>query len=194
MNKEKKLEIFSEQCNSCKACNLSASRSQVVLGQGNSDTSLMIIGEAPGEEEDKQGKSFMGKEAGQLFDKILASVDIRREDIWITNTCKCRTPEDRAPHAKEVKACRELLLNEILLIAPKMIVLMGNVPLFSFTKRRGITKDRGWVDDALLAMPIYATLHPASLLHGGEAQIDKKKHMVWEDWKNISARLEELDG
>ena len=190
--KLKKLKLFEEQNKDCKACSLSASRTQVVFGQGNSDTSLMIIGEAPGQEEDEQGKSFMGKEAGQLFDKILASVNINREEIWITNACMCRTPEDRAPYAKEIKACGELLLHEIFIIHPKVIVIMGNVPLFSFTKRRGITKNRGWIEDSLLPIPIYATLHPASLLHGGEAQIEKKKHMVWEDWKAIKVKLEEL--
>ncbi len=191
MSKQRRLELFKKQWEDCNRCNLSASRTQVVFGHGNPDTPLMIIGEAPGQEEDEQGNFFVGK-ADKLTNKILESVKIRREDIWITNTCLCRPPNDRNPYVKEIKACRARLLTEIAIINPKIVVLTGNIPLLAFTKKRGITKNRGWQDTPFI-FDVYATLHPASLFHGSAEQIKKKKQMVWEDWKIISTRLGELN-
>lgn len=191
--KLKRLELFKEQWKDCEKCSLSASRTQVVFGNGNSDSSLMIIGEAPGKDEDEQGNPFVEEKTQELLNKILSCVNLKRENIWITNTCLCRPPSDRTPYAKEIKACQGRLLTEIAIVNPKIIVLTGNIPLFAFTKKRGITKNRGWVDTPI-HIPVYATLHPASLFHGGEEQIEKKKRMVWEDWKAIAAKLEELNG
>lgn len=187
-----KLKLFKEDWKDCKRCNLSTHRTQVVFGRGNLDTDLVIIGEAPGKEEDEQGIPLVGK-ADEMLNKILTSVDIRREDIWITNTCLCRPPDDRNPYSKEIKACKSRLLIELSIINPKIVVLAGNIPLLAFTKKRGITKNRGW-QDTVFAFNVYATLNPASVFHGSEAQIEKKKRMIWEDWKAIKARLEEVNG
>lgn len=191
-NKQTRLDKLENDWKDCEACNLSANRTQVVFGHGNLEASLMVIGEAPGENEDEQGIPFVGK-AGTLFNKILESVSIRRKDIWITNTCLCRPPNNRNPYAKEIKACQSRLLTEMSIVSPSVVVLIGNIPLFAMTKKKGITKNRGWVDTPF-HFPVYATLHPASLFHGSAEQIEKKKQMVWDDWKVIAARLEELNG
>lgn len=191
--KSKRLKVLNDEWSDCTKCGLADIRTQVVNGTGNPESRLVLIGEAPGRDEDINGALFVG-ETGQLFDKILAAVDIKRDDIWITNTCLCRPKvdengrENRALKMKEINACRPRLQAEMRIIGPELIVLMGNSPLLMTTGKRGITKHRGWVvkpDDNNL-VGIYATLHPRSFLHGSAEQIHSKKKMAWEDWQEIA--------
>lgn len=192
--KAKRLKVLNSQWNDCTNCSLSELRTQVVFGAGNSDTRLVMLGEAPGKDEDIQGIPFVGK-AGKLFNKILAAVNIKREDIWVTNTCLCRPKvdeggrENRAPSKPEIEACRPRLQEELRILEPKIIVLAGNTPLLMATGRRGITKNRGWIvspSNNKNDVSIYATIHPSSMFYGGEAQIKQKKLWAWEDWQEIA--------
>ena len=131
----------------CRACPLGMQRQRVVFGQGKMSTDLMLIGEAPGAEEDEQGVAFVGK-AGQLLTKILEAATISRDDIFITNVVKCRPPQNRNPSTDEVIACNKFLEAQIAIISPKIIVTLGNVPTRWFLKTsEGITSLRGrWFD------------------------------------------------
>lgn len=156
-----------------------------------------MIGEAPGEQEDKFGKPFVGP-AGESFNKLLAAVGISRDTLWITNTCLCRPKLEgkpgkntRAPTTKEIGACFPRLFEELDIIQPKIIVLAGNTPLYLATQKRGILKNRGWQKDTkwignnFSTDKIFATLHPASLLHGSADQIKEKKKAIFQDWLEI---------
>lgn len=187
--------MFKEQWKNCTNCTLSEVRTQVVFGTGNENARLVFIGEAPGRDEDINGVPFVGQ-AGQMFDKILNAVGIDRNEIWITNTCLCRPKIDevgrknRAPNAKEIKACQSRLQEEMIIISPQIVVLAGNTPLYMATGKRGITKHRGWVTSG--DKKVYATLHPASLMYGSAEQIKQKKRCVWEDWQEIAREYEKI--
>ena len=193
--KSTQLKVLKDEWNDCTRCNLASVRTQVIFGSGNSDARLVVVGEAPGKDEDINGVPFVGR-AGKLFDKILAAVDIKRDDIWITNTCQCRPKvdangrENRAPTKKEIDACKPRFAAEMNILKPRVVVLMGNTPLLMATGKRGITKNRGWIINSD-RLKVYATLHPASLLHGSTEQINSKKLMVWEDWQEIAREYNE---
>ena len=141
------IEEVAEECKNCEKCPLYLSRTKVVPGEGNAKSKVMFIGEAPGEEEDLKGEPFVGK-AGQLLTKILQSVDIEREDIFITNMLKCQPPANRNPSKSEIETCLPYLETQIALINPKIIVTLGNVPTqYLLETTQGITKIRGqWFD------------------------------------------------
>ena len=183
----------------CSRCPLSKLRTSVVYGSGNVGARLVIIGEAPGEQEDLEGKPFVGP-AGERFNALLDAVGINREDIWITNTCMCRPKHpkpgknNRAPTVEEMRSCFPRLAEEINIVRPEIIVLAGNTPLYLATNKRGITKCRGWQKttwdgDGFTVKNIYATLHPASLLHGSEEQRKQKAWWMYNDWLEIAARV-----
>lgn len=183
----------------CQRCPLSQLRTKVVFGHGNLSARLAMIGEAPGKNEDLLGEPFVGV-AGKQFNALLSAVGIDRNDIWVTNTCLCRPKstkpgkENRPPTVKEIRACEARLLDELDIIRPEIIVLAGNTPLFLATKRRGITKYRGWQDTEWVGQgwgtkKVYATLHPASLLYGSIDQRKKKRAWIFEDWLAIAEAL-----
>lgn len=153
----------------CTKCELHKEASRVVLGEGDSDADIMIVGEAPGYEEDKRGRPFVGK-AGKILDEVLDEADLERDEVYITNVCKCRPPDNREPERTEVKACLPFLQKEIELVSPKVIVALGNSALKVLTGRAGITKARGiCVRSPLLegsSVEILPTFHPAAMLHG----------------------------
>ena len=200
IGKEQSYTEFRERWRGCQGCPLSSLRTQVVFGQGNLDASLVMIGEAPNEQEDRFGKPSVGP-AGENFNKLLAAVGLARESLWITNTCLCRPKVDkpgksnRAPNVKEIQACFPRLYEELNIIKPKIIVLAGNTPLYLATQKRGIMKNRGWQTDAkwvgddFIAEHVFATLHPASLLYGTTEAIKEKKKAIFEDWLAIAARM-----
>ena len=138
------LDIIEKKCLSCNKCGLHKTRTNIVFSDGKANSKLMLIGEAPGFYEDKEGKPFVGK-AGQLLDKIFASVGLSREkDVYICNTLKCRPPENRNPLPEEKEACWEYLKAQIDIIKPKIILLCGNVAVQSILPNiGGITKIRG---------------------------------------------------
>jgi len=156
----------------CSRCGLAQSRTQVVFGTGNPQASLMFVGEGPGAEEDKQGLPFVGR-SGRLLDRLLAQeIGLTRDRCYIANVVKCRPPDNRDPQPGEIAACRPWLEQQIELIAPKVVVTLGNFSskLLLDTKT-GITKLRG----RSYPMPgadavIIPTYHPAAVLRGGGLQ------------------------
>lgn len=186
----------------CFRCPLASLRTKVVFGTGQFDAQIMLIGEAPGKEEDLNGQPFSGP-AGELLNKILASVGLDRSKLWITNTCLCRPKseeegrENRAPVVEEISACRPRLIEEIDIVKPRVIVLCGNTPLFWATRLKGISKWHGQIDSCIIRTPnhvvydVFATYHPAALFHGSEAQITEKKWATFRDWQLIKRSLDD---
>ncbi len=170
----------------CQKCPLSSTRTKAVPGEGNGDTDLMFVGEAPGRDEDTQGKPFVGR-AGQLLTKIIQAMNYRREDVYITNIVKCRPPNNREPNREEIEECKPYLFEQIANIRPKVIVTLGNVPThFFIPSKSGVTTLRGTFHpfEDILVMP---TFHPSYLVRNEANRMLKK--MVWEDMKKVMACL-----
>ena len=182
-------------CQSCQQCDLAQTRNNVVFGEGASPCNLMFIGEGPGEQEDLQGKPFVGR-AGQLLTKILESVDINRhQDTFIANIVKCRPPKNRDPLPDEVMACKDYLIRQIQLVKPRLLVLLGNPSLKSILgKEHSITKVRGkwfrqcvdYMDEDLYIMPMF---HPSYLLRNASKEEGAPKWLTWQDMKEVKAAL-----
>jgi DNA polymerase len=167
----------------CEKCNLAKTRTQVVYGVGNANADLMFIGEAPGRDEDLEGKPFVGR-AGQLLTDIIKAMTLTRDDVYIANVIKCRPPENRNPEPEELDACRPYIRRQVEIIKPKVIVTLGRFALQSLTEKAyGITATRGqWLDyEGVKVMPTY---HPAYLLRTPSAKKD-----VWADMKKVMAEL-----
>ena len=158
------LDELENICKNCQKCPLAQSRTNLVFGVGKKDARIMLIGEGPGENEDLQGRPFVGR-SGQLLDKFLAAVDLSREkNVYIANMVKCRPPQNRDPEKEEVAACIGFLRNQVHLIRPKVIVCLGRVaacalidPAFKVTRQHGIFYEK----NGFLMM---GTFHPAALL------------------------------
>lgn len=159
-------------CASCQRCELAQSRVTTVFYRGNSSADLMIVGEAPGADEDQVGQPFMGK-SGKLLDKMFMSVNLdTNQDAYLTNTIKCRPPQNRNPDPLELDNCKPYLDQQIDLIKPKVIVAVGNFALNYFHGRMGITKLRGkWMDHDSGAK-VMAIYHPAYLIRNEHRRLD----------------------
>jgi DNA polymerase len=167
-----------ERIRSCRACKLHEKRRNAVPGTGNTDADIVFIGEGPGEQEDIQGLPFVGK-AGQLLTKMLAAIELRREEVYITNVVKCRPPGNRAPLPNEVEACFPYLEQQIRMIGPRIIVCLGGPAIKTILKSNlGITKMRGQIH-RFNEVPVIATYHPAAVLRFPE----RYKRDVWNDLK-----------
>jgi uracil-DNA glycosylase len=167
----------------CTKCRLSGTRTQTVFGTGNPDADLMFIGEAPGRDEDLQGKPFVGR-AGQLLTDIIKAMKLTRDDVYIANVIKCRPPENRNPEPDELDMCRPYIERQVELIQPKVIVTLGKFALQSLTgKAHAVSAARGqWTSyNGIKVMPTY---HPAYLLRTPSAKKD-----VWNDMKKVMAEL-----
>jgi len=151
----------------CTRCPLAATRTQVVFGVGDPDADLMFVGEAPGRDEDLRGEPFVGR-SGQLLDRLLAEeVGIGRERVYIANVVKCRPPDNRDPRPEEIGACRPYLDQQVALIAPKVVVTLGNFATrLLLDTDRGITTLRG-TSYPLGDTTLVPTFHPAAALRGG---------------------------
>ncbi|HEY5108901.1 MAG TPA: uracil-DNA glycosylase, partial [Acidimicrobiales bacterium] len=151
----------------CTRCPLSATRTQVVFGTGDPHADLMFVGEAPGREEDLRGVPFVGR-SGQLLDRLLAEeLGIARDQVYIANVVKCRPPENRDPRPDEVAACRPYLEEQVAVIAPKVVVTLGNFATkLLLDTDQGITKVRG-TSYPMGAAQLVPTFHPAAALRGG---------------------------
>jgi uracil-DNA glycosylase family 4 len=184
---EKQFKRLSQEVAGCTRCALHQNRTQSVFGTGNPYAELMVIGEGPGEEEDRQGLPFVGK-SGQLLDKILAAAGFSREDnVYIANIVKCRPPGNREPAPDERAACLPFLQLQIELIRPTIIILLGSTALKGLIDPNGkITQVRGkWIQwDEYLVMPTY---HPSALLRNPEL-----KKEVWEDMKEVIRKYTEV--
>lgn len=182
---QKELDEIKQKCLNCQGCDLAKSRTNVVFSDGVPNHKIMLIGEAPGYWEDVKGIPFVGK-AGQLLDKILASVGFTRKDIYICNTIKCRPPENRNPLPEEKQACYKYLEKQLDILRPKIILVCGNVALNTMLPaERGITRARGkWFDGPYGAkmMPIF---HPSYLLRNDSRQKGSPKWLMWQDIPEI---------
>lgn len=175
-------EEIGVDCRRCKLCSLG--RTQIVFGVGHPRAPLMFVGEAPGEDEDKQGEPFVGR-AGQLLTKIIEAIGLSREQVYIANVIKCRPPGNRNPEPDEVEACEPFLFRQIAVIQPKVIVPLGKFAAQSLLKTmEPITKLRGRQFEYRGAILI-PTFHPAYLLRNPSA-----KREVWEDMKKVRAILQ----
>ena len=171
----------------CKKCKLCQRRQNIVFGEGNINTKVMFIGEGPGGDEDKEGKPFVGK-AGQLMNKAFDVVGIKRENVYIANIVKCRPPQNRDPEPDEIEACINYLRNQVMIIKPQIIVLLGRISLQNIVgKEYKITASRGkWIEKkGILYMP---TWHPAALLRDETKKIDFIKDLI-----KVTEKLEELE-
>lgn len=190
------LENIHKKCLSCHKCELGETRNNIVFSDGVPNPKLMLIGEAPGFYEDKEGKPFVGK-AGQLLDRIFESVGLtRKRDVYICNTIKCRPPENRNPEPYEKEACWEYLKAQIDIIRPKIILLCGNVAVQSILGNvGGITKIRGkWFEGNEVVhgaklMPIF---HPSYLLRNDSREKGSPKWLMWQDIQEIKRKYDEL--
>lgn len=170
-------------CNKCKLC---SNRTNIVFGVGNKEADIMMIGEGPGADEDKQGEPFVGK-AGQLMNRAFEGLGIKREELYIANIVKCRPPSNRVPEKDEAEACLNYLRNQVLLVKPKIIVLLGSTALKNILGNEySITAMRGkWIEQkGILYMP---TWHPAALLRD-----ENKKIEFWNDLKEVKSRFQTL--
>ena len=162
------LEADANQCRKCKLCH---NRTNVVFGTGNKQADLMFIGEGPGADEDKQGIPFVGR-AGKLMNMAFEAIGLKREEVYIANIVKCRPPGNRNPEDDEATVCLNYLRNQVILVKPKIVVLLGSVALKNILgKEYGITASRGkWVEKrGIWYMP---TWHPAALLRDENKKID----------------------
>ncbi len=167
------LEELNNQILKCEKCALCKTRTNVVPGKGSSKAEIMFIGEGPGKKEDEQGIPFIGA-AGKLLDKLLALINLKREDIYIANVVKCRPPQNRDPLPEEVDACRPWLDQQIKIIKPKLIVLLGRHSMDRFLPNQKISIDHGKPKrrHGQVYFPIY---HPAAALYRNGLLEDLKK-------------------
>lgn len=179
-------EKLQAQCLSCQACGLANTRQNVVFGVGAPDAEVLFIGEAPGANEDAQGEPFVGR-AGKLLDDMLATVGLHRRNIYITNSVKCRPPQNRDPLNTEKDACSGYLQQQLRLMQPKIIVCLGRISAMEIIKPDfKITKEHGqfFEKDGVLMMALY---HPAALLRDPH-----KKPDTFEDLKRLQAKIKEI--
>lgn len=173
----KTLDELNEQISSCKKCPLGEKRKNFVFGVGNPNSEIMLIGEAPGADEDEQGEPFVGK-AGQLLNKILNAVELQRSEVYICNILKCRPPNNRDPNVSEMELCTPYLEKQIELVQPKFIICLGRIAAQWLLKTNdGLNKLRQQIFTYKKATMI-VTYHPAALLRN-----ESWKKPTWEDMK-----------
>lgn len=180
-------ELNAAICN-CLKCGLGATRTNFVFGTGNPKAGVMFVGEGPGAEEDARGEPFVGR-AGQLLNKIIEAVGMKREDVYICNIVKCRPPNNRAPLPAEEEECTPYLMKQIELVKPRFIICLGRTAaqwLLSTTD--GLSAMRGKMYD-FHGAKLIVTYHPAALLRNPEW-----KRPTWEDMKMFKNAYEESDG
>ncbi len=179
-------EALRQECLSCRACPLAETRQRVVFGVGREDAEVMFIGEAPGANEDIQGEPFVGR-GGKLLDDMLKMIGLDRSRIYITNSVKCRPPENRDPLNTEKDACRGFLQRQRALMKPKIIVCLGRISAMELIKEDfKISQEHGkfFEKDGCLMMAMY---HPAALLRS-----PARKPESFEDLKKLQAKIREI--
>lgn len=180
-------EELKTTCAQCQNCELYKTRHNVVVGEGNENAEVMFIGEGPGENEDLQGKPFVGR-AGKLLDKMLAAVDLdRNKNIYIANIVKCRPPQNRDPKPEEQEMCINWLRAQVKMINPKIIVCLGRIAAGRIIKSDiKITKEHGlWFDKGGVQM--MAMLHPAAILRD-----PRKKPDAFDDFLKLRDKINEI--
>ncbi len=193
MQDDKRIRIsnLNELIKSCKKCPLHLNRTNAVVGNGNIDTKIMLIGEAPGRNEDLQGIPFVGS-AGKLLDSLLNENNIKRDDVYITNVVKCRPPNNRTPNKEEIDSCLPYLIEEIDIIKPEIILTLGRtageaVSLIFDYKWEGLEKERKKPREVMfngIKIKVFSTYHPAAALYKPEL-----KELLREDIKEANQIL-----
>ena len=190
INKEKALLELKEQINTIEDCNLKDNSKKIVLGDGDINSSIMVIGEAPGVKEDELGLTFMG-ESGDLLKKMLAAINIKKEKIYSTYAVNFRPPENRKPSSIEIKRYSKFLQKHVSIINPKIIILMGSTAMESLTGLNNkISIERGKWKDIIVKNSSYSviiTFNPSYLL-----RVPENKKNSWEDLKKIKKKIIEL--
>ncbi len=182
------LDELNAKINTCTKCGLSKLRTNFVFGVGNQNADVVVIGEAPGADEDAQGEPFVGR-AGQLLNKILEATGFKREDVFILNILKCRPPGNRNPAPDEAELCRPYLDKQLKLINPKLLLLLGKVASETLLKtKEPLNKLRGKVHD-YKGWKLMITFHPAALLRN-----PNWKRPTWEDMQQFRTLYEEMTG
>ena len=186
LSKVKTLDALQAAMNNFDAGPLTDGARQAVFARGNPDAKLMVIGEAPGREEDIQGKPFVGP-TGQLLDRMLGAIGLGEEDYYVTNIMNWRMPQNRTPKADDIALCRPFIEKHIALVQPKILLLVGGISMTALTDLTGIMKNHGqWqdvkiIDQSYRALPIY---HPAFLLRRPEL-----KKEAWRDLLSLREAL-----
>lgn len=179
-----RLAALERETSACTRCSLYRTRTKHVFGDGRPDARLVFVGEAPGRDEDEQGKPFVGK-AGQLLTKMIEAIGLRREDVYICNVLKDRPPNNRVPEPEEVEACLPFLERQLQIIQPRVICLLGATPAKALLGPHvAITRIRGQRYD-YHGIPLIPTFHPAYLLRNPPA-----KKFAWIDLKLVKALLD----
>jgi DNA polymerase len=170
----------------CRACGLCETRTQTVFGAGNRDAALMLIGEAPGADEDRQGEPFVGR-AGQLLTPMLAAIGMSRAQVYITNVLKCRPPGNRDPKPEEIQRCADYLMRQVELIRPRVILAVGRISAQSLLRTdETVGRLRGrWFAFGDASIPLRVTYHPAYLLRSPE-----QKAKAWEDLVEVRRSMD----
>ncbi|MCL5267619.1 MAG: uracil-DNA glycosylase [Bacteroidetes bacterium] len=180
------LGTLDSRISGCKKCQLGTTRKNFVFGVGNPNSKLVLIGEAPGADEDEQGEPFVGR-AGQLLNKILAAVQLRREDVYICNIIKCRPPNNRDPLPDEVEACEPFLKKQLEIIRPKLILCLGRIAGQTLLKTNvTLTEMRNNIYE-YQGIKVMVTFHPAALLRN-----PNWKRPAWEDVQKMRKLYDEM--
>ncbi len=189
LDRHVRLPQMAQEVAGCTKCGLSATRNKTVFSRGNPEAALMFIGEAPGADEDEQGLPFVGK-AGQLLDRMIAAMGLDPErDVYICNIVKCRPPENRRPLPEEMSSCFPFVNEQIDLVAPKVIVAMGNTAVAAMLDTKlGITRLRGQWKLYRGRIPLMPTYHPSYLLRPSPQQLEAKRQA----WDDLQAVMKEL--
>ncbi|HLX62766.1 MAG TPA: uracil-DNA glycosylase [Planctomycetota bacterium] len=184
-DKEERWRLLEARAKACVNCVLHEGRTNVVFGTGNRKAKLVFVGEGPGQDEDLQGEPFVGR-AGQLLNKIIGAMGLKREDVYICNTVKCRPPNNRTPLPDEIAACSPFLTEQLELISPRVIVALGAPAAKTLLNTSsGITSLRGrwhWYK----TIPVMPTFHPAFVLRQYTEEV---RRQVWEDMKKVMEKL-----
>ena len=175
-------EALCEQVSGCTRCALHQGRTQTVFGVGNANADWMIIGEAPGAEEDRRGEPFVGR-AGKLLDEMLRAIGERRDSVFIANILKCRPPNNRDPKQEEVQACRDYLERQIELVQPKLVLAVGRIAAQNLLGTDSPVGRLRGKRHSLGDIPLVVTYHPAYLLRS-----PSQKHKSWDDL-NLARRI-----
>ena len=178
-------EALASRVAACRACGLCETRTQTVFGVGNRNAELLVIGEAPGADEDREGEPFVGR-AGQLLNRMLAAIGLPRQQVYIANILKCRPPGNRDPRPEEVLRCQPYLMRQIELIGPRLILAVGRISaqtLLGTNLPLGRLRGR-WLELGPRSIPLRVTYHPAYLLRSPD-----QKARAWEDLTAVARRL-----
>ncbi len=192
MSNKNTIEEINKEIRKCKKCRLYLNRKNPVPGEGSINTSIMIIGEAPGYFEDIQGRPFVGQ-AGKILDELLSIANLNREKVFITNIVKCRPPENRVPKDDEINSCKDYLEKQIEIINPKIIITLGNVSTQYIFNKYGLEFEsmssiHGKIFDIIeYKIKIIPLYHPAAALYN-----PKIEKIMKNDWKKISLFLKNI--